>query len=627
MTTTAPQADVAEIRRALDLLAVPGGIVEIRAPDVPIGRGKPITVAGYFSDLDKAAQAAADLDARKAPCVYLVLNQAHPGLIARSPNQLTENPKHTTSDNDILRRRWLPLDFDAIRPAGISATEDEHCAAEDVARQCAAWLAGLGWPEAIQGDSGNGAHLLYRVDLPNDEASCNLVRNTLAALADRFDRPEIKIDRSVFNAARIWKCYGTTAGKGHSIAERPHRPAQLVNVPERVEVVAVEKLEAVAATVAKPETPRPSTSGNGQFNHRLDVPRWLTDRGFSYRVKDRHDQHDRTVYILDTCPFDKGHGKGGEVSVMQGPDGKLAAACMHNSCTGRGWQQFKEAIGPPDDGHYDPPLHQGNGQAKLGKKVSPTSDAKPAEPPALPAIQDAYTLCAADLPLPPEIVQGVLHRGSKLSLGAMSKGFTTWTLLLLGLCVGYGLPWLGCQTAQARVLFVNLEIQPAFIRRRLNVLTDALGIDQEPDHLDIWNLRGHAASHQEIFPRIIERIGGGGYGIVVLDPIYKLYGAGDNENGAREIAGLMNSIETLAVKTGAAVAFRAHYSKGNQAGKEAIDRVSGSGVFARDPDSLLNFTVTRRPTATPWRRRCGTSRRWPRSWCAGNTRYSRVTRV
>ncbi len=158
------------------------------------------------------------------------------------------------------------------------------------------------------------------------------------------------------------------------------------------------------------------------------------------------------------------------------------------------------------------------------------------------------------------------------------------------LVVAYGVPWLGCETAPGRVLVVNFEIQSAFACRRLNVLAEALGIKQEPGRLDCWNLRGHATSHLEIFPRIIDRIGDGGYRLIVLDPIYKLYGGSDNENGAREVAALMNSVESLAVKTGAAVAFGAHFSKGNQAAKDTIDRVSGSGVFARDPDSLLNFT-------------------------------------
>jgi hypothetical protein len=234
-STTAPAeqaADVAKIRRAIDLLTVPGGVVEIRGLDVPARYGKPLTVAGYFTDLNKAAEAAATLDKRKAVGVYLVLNEINPALLARSPNVLTDGLKITTSDNDIIRRRWLPLDFDAVRPAGISSNEDEHAAAEDVGRQCAAWLSSQGWLEPIQGDSGNGWHVLYRVDLPNDEATTVLIRGAIEAVADRFSGAAVAVDRTVFNAARIWKLYGTTARKGHNMPDRPHRLAQLVEVPE-----------------------------------------------------------------------------------------------------------------------------------------------------------------------------------------------------------------------------------------------------------------------------------------------------------------------------------------------------------------------------------------------------------
>jgi hypothetical protein len=355
------QADVTEIRRALDLLTAPGAVVEVRGVRVP--GGKPHIAAGYFLDRDKAAQAAAALDKRKAGGVYLVLNEINPALLARSPNQLTEHLDPTTSDSDIIHRRWLPLDFDPTRPAGVSATEDEHCAAEDTARSCAAWLSSLGWPAPILADSGNGAHLLHRVDLPADDGG--LIQRCIEAVADRFTAPGVDVDRKVFNAARIFKLYGTTARKGHSTADRPHRLARLVEVPELVEVVPAAKLEALAAMAAKPEPSRPARhDGNGApFTSRLDVPRWLAARGVGFKTKGRTTSDGRTVYILDTCPFDQGHGGGGETSIMQGPDGKLAAACMHNSCSGRGWQEFKTAIGAPGPDHWDPPLNRNGSKA------------------------------------------------------------------------------------------------------------------------------------------------------------------------------------------------------------------------------------------------------------------------
>jgi hypothetical protein len=166
----------------------------------------------------------------------------------------------------------------------------------------------------------------------------------------------------------------------------------------------------------------------------------------------------------------------------------------------------------------------------------------------------------------------------------------------LALSIAHGAPWLGLPTVRRRVLFLNFEIQPAFFAKRLTAIARAKGIEIEPGWFDVWNLRGHATDAGLLFPKIKARIKERDYGCIVLDPIYKLYGQTD-ENSARDIARLLNQIEDLAVTTGAAVAFGAHFSKGNQAAKEPIDRVSGSGVFARDPDSLLMFTAHEEPNA------------------------------
>jgi hypothetical protein len=208
----------------------------------------------------------------------------------------------------------------------------------------------------------------------------------------------------------------------------------------------------------------------------------------------------------------------------------------------------------------------------------------------LPKIIDATEFVTSDLPLPRLLIEGVLHQGSKLILGGGSKTQKTWSLLDMAASVATGNPWQGFPTIQSKVLYINLEVQPPFFRQRLNSIVTAKGLTIEPGQLEIWNLRGHAADYQTILPRIHERIGNGGYGLLILDPIYKLLGNAD-ENSASDIGAMMNRIEELAVSTKAACAMSAHFSKGNQAGKETIDRISGSGVFARDPDSLIFFTA------------------------------------
>jgi hypothetical protein len=206
-----------------------------------------------------------------------------------------------------------------------------------------------------------------------------------------------------------------------------------------------------------------------------------------------------------------------------------------------------------------------------------------------PKIMDAAEFIAETMAPPVELVAGILHKGSKLAFGGSSKSFKTWNLLDLGISIGAGLPWLGFQTAKGKVLIVNFEIQPFAFQKRIAAVAAAKGIKLQGGEIDLLNLRGHASDFRQLIPRIVERARDKGYALIILDPIYKLYGNTD-ENAAGDVAALLNEIERLATETGAAVAFGAHFAKGNAAGKEAIDRISGSGVFARDPDSLLIFT-------------------------------------
>ena len=207
----------------------------------------------------------------------------------------------------------------------------------------------------------------------------------------------------------------------------------------------------------------------------------------------------------------------------------------------------------------------------------------------LPGLIDAADFLAKPIEPPAELIEGILHKGSKLAFGGSSKSFKTWSLLDLAISVATGADWLGRRTAQGKVLFLNFEIQPHAWQRRIAAVASAKGVEIKPGQIILWNLRGHAADFRQIVPRIIERARRENFALNVLDPIYKLYGNTD-ENSAGNVALLLNALERLATETGAAIAFGAHFAKGNASAKEAIDRISGSGVFARDPDSLLIFT-------------------------------------
>ena len=206
-----------------------------------------------------------------------------------------------------------------------------------------------------------------------------------------------------------------------------------------------------------------------------------------------------------------------------------------------------------------------------------------------PSILNAATFTSNPHPEPPQIVHGVMHQGSKAVYGGPSKAFKSWVLLDLCLAVSTGGDWLGFHTTPGLVLYMNFELQPFAVHRRLKAIAEDRGCDI-PDTLRIWNLRGHARPLKLLLPELKRQIKGEGYALIVPDPIYKTL-SGRNENDAGDIGELCGELEAVAVETGAGVAFGAHFAKGNAAGKEAIDRVAGSGVWARDPDAIITATA------------------------------------
>ena len=208
----------------------------------------------------------------------------------------------------------------------------------------------------------------------------------------------------------------------------------------------------------------------------------------------------------------------------------------------------------------------------------------------LPPIKSARKLVDQNLAPPAVVVHGLLHQGSKMVLGGGSKSFKTWCLADLAVSIANGVPWWGVNTNKGRVLYMNYEIQEGFFAKRLESIAMAKGLGAEAlDDVDTWNLRGFCADLSDLIASLLEQIKKDHYVLIVVDPIYKVLG-GRDENSAGEIGKLLNEVERLAVETGAAVVFGAHFSKGNQAGRESIDRISGSGVFARDPDTILTMT-------------------------------------
>jgi len=339
------------LQKSLPMLVRHAGVIEVRA----FRSGK--VESGYFdaAHLHEAIEAMAMLDARDAQ-VFVTLNPCVDALIARSANRLRAVGKSPlTGDADVSHRVSLLIDVDAIRPSDTSSSDTQHAAASAKATVISDALRALGWPEPIIADSGNGAHVVYAIDLPNDRGSTELVRNVLAALADRFDDPEggsdrVIVDRSVFNAARICTAWGTVKRKGSSMEKYPHRRSGVVSVPDERVTVSVELLtklvdmHAAKITIATP-TARASTANGGRYTTvgsgeagRQELAEWIERHGLNVIRED--DKGDVYQWVLDACPWNETHQ---DAAISHGPHGR-GFKCFHASCADHNWHSLRKHV-------------------------------------------------------------------------------------------------------------------------------------------------------------------------------------------------------------------------------------------------------------------------------------------
>lgn len=190
--------------------------------------------------------------------------------------------------------------------------------------------------------------------------------------------------------------------------------------------------------------------------------------------------------------------------------------------------------------------------------------------------------------LPEELISGILRRGHKMLISGSSKAGKSFLLMELCVALAEGRPWLGFPCKKGRVLYVNLEIDPASAVNRFLKIYEALGIPAaNMDSIVLWNLRGHAVPLDQLVPKLIRRVRDQKFDAIIIDPIYKVI-TGD-ENNASEMGAFCNQFDKICTETGCSTIYCHHHSKGVQGMKKAMDRASGSGVFARDPDAQLDM--------------------------------------
>lgn len=393
-----------EMRRALSTLIEPGTVFEIRILEPRRGGRSysPRVIYGYFDDPSQVPDALTALRLEGAKGIYITLNPVNPALLARSHNKFTEaKDGQTTADKDILVRRWLLVDTDPKRPAGISASDEEKTKALERACTVVVNLEKAGWPRPAIADSGNGYHLLYRIELPADD---DIVKQCLEALDQRFGDDVVSIDTTVFNPARIVKLYGTRVEKGDHCPAlgRPHRLSKLLDVPHTLQTVTRSYLDILAATADNGQRPRGATKSS---NHMLVVARGSSEayvRGGDIRsrrstsisppvwdqarVQQFIDEHlaacqpgAATPYdggykwVLGVCPFNPDHDNRSAVIVIKA-DGTLGFRCHHDGCKDNNWKALRAKFEPKsfvDDNHRASAVLDVPGDEDLVEKYGP----------------------------------------------------------------------------------------------------------------------------------------------------------------------------------------------------------------------------------------------------------------
>lgn len=327
----AEYVDETEIRKAVAQLIPEGNVFEVRV--IRNNKSKPLS--GYFKDADTLIKALDTVDLRRSN-IYITLQIVNGDCDSRIQRDRFIEGAQATSDADVIGYHWLFIDLDPIRTSGVSSSEEELQASFDLAKRVCSYMESLGFYPPLKAASGNGAHLLYKIALEQNDENKELITKCLEALSDIFDTDEVKIDTVNFNPARICKLYGTLAQKGSNTAQRPHRMSKIIGECNSIQVNKKVFLEQLASNAPITEKQQPAKYNNYSPNE-FDVECWMRDHGIQYKEQS---YKDGKKYVLDVCPFDASH-RSPDSSIFKLGNGAIGFKCLHNSCRDRTWRDVR----------------------------------------------------------------------------------------------------------------------------------------------------------------------------------------------------------------------------------------------------------------------------------------------
>jgi len=534
------------VREAIKLLHPHGGVIEVRIPHTRRG-----TVSGYFDDMERLIQSVARWDGKAN--IYVTLNKIPRDLLARASNRLVEFAKHTTSDNDVLSRQWFPLDADPVRPAGISATDAEVRAALARRDEVVAFVVREGgFPEPFFAQSGNGGHAGWLVDLPNTPELTAFFRRSLKAIAERFDDARVTIDAGVYNAARIWKLYGTRACKGDATSDRPHRHAFIERIPASPVPVTLDQLQWLASLASEPP-PRTCSLPLNTRKSPVNVMAYFQEQGWYLRSLSA------TKHAV-RCPWQEAHSvvSGISETVLFAPeeDGALwGFKCFHNHCANR---TIGDVLA----------LLRASGLLKEATHNSRAPLVRASE-----IVAEPVSYCIDEVL--PNAMLAILSGRDKLGKTLLALEMVKAVLLRQPFLDAFAVDGGG------RVAAYLLDDPDSLTIDRLK----ALGIYDHPDLHVCTASRADLRDAGAILEDMVAEVKRVGAGFVVVDALYLFVPPGrESGNDVARMRPVMLALNRLAQETGATVLLIAHDNK------SGVD-VAGSYIIRASAKAILRLSL------------------------------------
>ncbi len=457
--------DEPTIRQAIKCLKPNNELFEIRM----IGKGnKKRVISGYFTDADTLIKQFDTIDPRGLN-MYITINKVNDGCYSKEQHDCFRQTDLTTHDNEIDSYEWLFIDLDPKRVSDVSSTETELEYAKELADKVYIYMKNLGFQEPLRALSGNGHHLLYKIDIPNTVESKKLIERCLVNLSSMFDNDKVKIDIINHNQARVCKLYGTLAQKGSNTKTRPHRMSKITYIPDEIKTNRVDLLNVLAGEL--PEVPK-ATRRTTNYSSEFDIEDWMAEHGLE--PMGANAGTDCTIYPLANCPFDHSHTDG-DSKIFKYTNGAIAFKCHHNSCRGKTWQDVRELLEP---GAYDNKneeieraIEEGWQRHKQYLIVQKTDNVEKVKKglPKLTAIS-AFDLQNKEFEERYYAVQNMIPEGETV-IAAPPKTGKSWLMLDMCLKVAEGKPFLGFDTKQSDTLYLALEDGDSFEQERLNIVT------------------------------------------------------------------------------------------------------------------------------------------------------------